>query len=232
MLERVLTIDGPAGSGKGTVGQQLALRLGWRFLDSGALYRACAYLAEQNNLALTDTHALLGAMERVEFQSVPSAQGGEAKVLLNGQDISAEIRTVACGQRASKLAVNELLRRRLLWIQRHYYRPPGLVADGRDMGTVVFPNALLKVYLTATVAIRAQRKFNQLKVLDVTLNYDKIYKEIENRDRRDATRRHAPLVTPDGALVVDTSSLTVDEVLRCVLNDVNSKLTFFESEAQ
>ncbi len=229
MGEWIITIDGPAGSGKGTIGQRLAVELGWRFLDSGALYRCCAYLIFKNSLAEDDADGLLRALDEFEFESVPGESGHEAKVLLNGEDLSLAIRTAACGQMASRLAIRKDLRRRLLVIQRQYYRPPGLVADGRDMGTVVFPNALLKVFLTADIAVRAQRKFKQLKEKEISLNYDKIYREIENRDLRDSTRRHAPLMAPKGALTVDTSSLSVNEVLQCVLNGVHLKRAELES---
>ncbi len=232
MSERVVTIDGPAGSGKGTVGQQLAIRLGWHFLDSGALYRACAYVAVQNGITAETIDALLDHLERVRFETKPVSQGGEARVLLNGEDISAAVRTAECGQMASKIAVNQNLRSALLNVQRKYCRPPGLVADGRDMGSVVFPKAMLKVYLTASLKVRSQRKFKQLKEKEISLKYDKIYKEIENRDLRDSTRRHAPLTTPEGALVVDTSSLSVDEVLQLVLDGVYIKMNTLESEAQ
>ncbi len=232
MSERVVTIDGPAGSGKGTVGQQLAIRLGWHFLDSGALYRACAYVAVQNGITAEIIDALLDHLEQVKFETIPVSQGGEARVLLNGEDISAAVRTAECGQMASKLAVNQNLRRALLNLQRKYCRPPGLVADGRDMGSVVFPTAMLKVYLTASLKIRSQRKFKQLKEKEISLKYDKIYKEIENRDLRDSTRSHAPLTTPEGALVVDTSSLSVDDVVQLVLDEVYVKMNTLESEAQ
>lgn len=232
MSERVVTIDGPVGSGKGTVGQQLAIRLGWHFLDSGALYRACAYLAVQNGITAERTDALLDHLERVKFETIPVSEGGEARVLLNGEDISTAVRTAECGQMASKIAVNQNLRRALLNVQKKYYRPPGLVADGRDMGSVVFPHAMLKVYLTASLKVRSQRKFKQLKEKEISLKYDKIYKEIENRDLRDSTRSHAPLTTPEGALVVDTSSLSADEVLQLVLDGVYAKMNTLESEAQ
>ena len=213
MSERVVTIDGPVGSGKGTVGQQVAIDLGWRFLDSGGLYRACAYVAVQNNITEKRIDELLDHLERVKFETIPVLQGGEARVLLNGEDISAAVRTAECGQMASKIAINQNLRRVLLNVQRNYCQPPGLVADGRDMGSVVFPNAMLKVYLTASLKVRSQRKFKQLKEKEISLKYDKIYREIENRDLRDSTRSHAPLTTPEGALVVDTTSLSADEAI-------------------
>ncbi len=232
MSNRVVTLDGPAGSGKGTVGQRLAVRLGWRFLDSGALYRSCAFIAVQNNLTAAETDRLLEHLNTMVFESIPNKDGGEARVLVNGEDISESIRTAACGRMASQLATSKDLRHALLDIQRSYCQAPGLIADGRDMGSIVFPDALLKVFLTASLQIRSQRKFKQLKEKDLSLRYDKIYKEIENRDRRDSTRSHAPLITPEGALVVDTSTLSVDEVLQLVLGHIQSKLNTIEMEAQ
>ena len=222
MTQRIVTIDGPAGSGKGTVGQQLAVRLGWRFLDSGALYRACAYLAVQHQLDPEEPQALIKWLEHFEFESIPSDSNQEAQVWLNGEEISVAIRTADCGQMASKLAVNPAIRHALLAIQREYYRPPGLIADGRDMGSVIFPDAVLKVYLTASLEVRAKRKLKQLKEKDISLKYDNIYREIEKRDLRDSTRSHAPLATPEGALVVDTSLLDVEQVTKVVLEGIYS----------
>lgn len=232
MTDRIVTIDGPAGSGKGTIGQQLARRLGWRFLDSGALYRACAHLTVMNSLDLDEPKSIVAQLASFEFASLPAGPNEEAVVLLNGEDISAAIRTAKCGELASKLAVSPEVRKALLVIQRAYYRPPGLIADGRDMGSIVFPHALLKVFLTASLEVRAKRKFKQLKEKEISLKYDKIYTEIENRDLRDSTRSHAPLTTPEGALVVDTSNLGVEQVMQVVLEGVYSNLEAFESEAQ
>ncbi len=232
MADRIVTIDGPAGSGKGTIGQQLARQLDWRFLDSGALYRACAHLIVTNHLELDNSASIAAQLAGIEFESIPSEPNEEAQVLLNGKDVSAAIRTAECGQMASKLAVSPVVRNALLVVQRAYYRPPGLIADGRDMGSVVFPDALLKVFLTASLEVRAKRKFKQLKEKDLSLKYDKIYGEIENRDLRDSTRSHAPLTSPEGALVVDTSKLGVQQVVHLVLKSICSNLETFESEAQ
>ncbi len=232
MPDRIVTIDGPAGSGKGTIGQKLALELGWRFLDSGALYRACAHLAVKHNLDPDVPELIIDHLNDFEFESIPAGSNEEAKVLLNSEDISFEIRTADCAQMASRIAVSHAIRSALLLIQREYYHPPGLVADGRDMGSVVFPNAMMKVFLTASLEVRAKRKFKQLKNKDISLKYDKIYKEIENRDLRDSTRSHAPLTTPEGALVVDTSTLDIEQVLQTVLEGVYSNINAFESEAQ
>ena len=163
MVDRIVTIDGPAGSGKGTIGQRLALHLGWRFLDSGALYRACAYFVSQKGVSLADSATVVKHLKDIEFESIPTEQGEEATVFLNGEDVGANIRTSECGQMASKLAVDGEVRKSLLNIQRNYYQPPGLVADGRDMGSVVFPDALLKVFLTASPGNSRSKKIQTVE---------------------------------------------------------------------
>ena len=220
----VVTIDGPAGSGKGTVGQKLALRLGWNFLDSGALYRTCACIVSENSLPVSQIESIVEYLQAIDFRSVASPFGGEASVFLGGLEISERIRTPQCGRLASQLAVHPEIRQVLLSIQRNYNRSPGLVADGRDMGTVVFPDAAFKVFLTANLRSRAQRKYNQLKNQGIQVNYDNIYNEIRSRDERDSTRSHAPLTTPEGALTLDTSSMDADEALMSVLDGLNTIL--------
>ena len=231
-MKRIVTLDGPAGSGKGTIGQRLAVTLGWRFLDSGALYRAVAHLAKGRSLSGESCAAIVEELREIEFESIPAGPNEEARVMLNRADISAAIRTAECGRRASELAVNGTIRAALLDVQRAYYCLPGLVADGRDMGSVVFPDAFLKVFLTARLDIRAARKFKQLKEKDISLKYDKIYREIEERDQRDSSRSHAPLKTPEDALVVDTSSLNADETVQVVLEEVYSGLNRFAVAGQ
>ena len=216
-LQKVVTIDGPAGSGKGTIGQQLALKLGWHFLDSGALYRACAYIAREYGLADSDSNSIVSHLTRNKFVTKPVANGSEAKVLFNDKDISSHIRTAEFGQMASNLAADAMIRSGLLQFQRDYLREPGLVADGRDMGTVVFSNAFFKVFLTAELSVRAMRKFKQLKNKEIHLKYDKIYTDLQSRDLRDSTRIHAPLKTPKDALILDTSSMSVEEVVDFML---------------
>ena len=218
----VVAIDGPAGSGKGTVGQKLALELGWEFLDSGALYRVCAFVAVEKSLDSDKPDEILEAVKNREFRSVPRADGDEAVVFLDGLDVSGQIRTPAIAQLASQLATSKRIRAGLMSVQRNYQRSSGLVADGRDMGTVVFPHANLKVYLDASLDARVKRKYIQLKNKGICVNFDRLYNEIRQRDVRDTTRIHAPLAKPDGALVIDTSNLTPDEVIIRILDELNS----------
>ncbi len=216
-LQKVVTIDGPAGSGKGTIGQRLALKLGWHFLDSGALYRACAYIAREYGLADNNSQTIVSHLICNKFVTMPVTNGNEAKVLINDKDISRYIRTAELGQLASKLAADATIRSGLLQFQRNYLREPGLVADGRDMGTVVFSNAFFKVFLTADLSVRAKRKFKQLKNKEIHLKYDKIYTDLQSRDLRDSTRTHAPLRPPKDALTIDTSSMNIEEVVEFML---------------
>ena len=220
MSMNIITIDGPAGSGKGTIGQQLALRLGWNFLDSGALYRSVGYFLLVNNLSIEDS-GTLSELSKFDFRCVAQNEG-EALVLLNGEDVGSKIRTAECGNLASKVATHGEIRKALLKIQRRYCRQPGLVADGRDMGSVVFPEAAIKVYLTASLQVRAQRKFKQLKAKEISIKYSKIYADIENRDLRDSTRSHAPLVVAEDAFFLDTSLMDISEVFQKVLDRAKS----------
>ena len=228
---KVVTIDGPVGSGKGTVGQKLALKLGWGFLDSGALYRVCALVATENSLDSSRSNTILEIVGDSDFRSEPRADGEEALVFLKGANVSEQIRTPDIAKFASELAVNKSIRAGLMSIQKNYLRESGLIADGRDMGTVVFPDALLKVYLDASLHARAKRKYIQLKNKGICVNFDTLYKEIEQRDARDSTRIHAPLTKPEGALVIDTSNLPPDEVVIRILNELDTVCRMeFESE--
>lgn len=210
----VVTIDGPSGTGKGTIAELLAKRLGWHCLDSGALYRVLGLAAQRRGVDLDSGDALarLAAGLSLELR--------DARVFLDGEDVSDAIRTEAAGAAASRVAAHPAVREVLLDWQRAAARPPGLVADGRDMGSVVFPQARLKVFLTASADERAMRRYKQLKDkgLDVSLSH--LATEIRERDERDSTRSVAPLVAPAGAVVVDTTSLSIDEVLDRVLEAV------------
>ena len=228
---KVVTIDGPVGSGKGTVGQKLALKLGWGFLDSGALYRVCALVATENSLDSSRSNTILEIVGDSDFRSEPRADGEEALVFLKGANVSEQIRTPDIAKFASELAVNKSIRAGLMSIQKNYLRESGLIADGRDVGTVVFPDALLKVYLDASLYARAKRKYIQLKNKGICVNFDTLYKEIEQRDARDSTRIHAPLTKPEGALVIDTSNLPPNEVVIRILNELDTVCRMeFESE--
>ncbi|HEY3808571.1 MAG TPA: (d)CMP kinase [Steroidobacteraceae bacterium] len=208
----VVCIDGPSGSGKGTVSRLLAQRTGWRLLDSGALYRLVALAGQLAGLRAdddVDAHARLALAMRIEF---PSQSDGRERVLLNGKEVAAELRTEAAGAGASRVAAWPAVRQALLQRQRAFAVPPGLIADGRDMGTVVFPASALKIFLTASAAERAQRRYNQLKEKDSSVTLAALSLDIAERDRRDMTRAAAPLVPAADAIVLDSTGLNAAEV--------------------
>ncbi|WP_457675162.1 (d)CMP kinase [Thiolapillus sp.] len=214
----VLTIDGPSGSGKGTVAARVAGELGWHVLDSGALYRLTGLAARRAGVDFAD-HAAVAEIARhlpVRFE------GG--KVLLDGEDVSLAIRTETAGNDASKVAAIPEVRAALLDWQRGYARPPGLVADGRDMGTVVFPDAPVKIFLDASAGERARRRYKQLKEKGIDVSLSGLIAEIEERDQRDRNRSVAPLVPADDALVIDSTSMEVEEVVDRVLQAVRKAL--------
>ena len=212
----VIAIDGPSGSGKGTVARQVASRLGWHLLDSGALYRLVALAGADRGLAPDDEtgHAAVAAALAAEFQADPA---GDERILLDGREVTLALRTEAAGAAASRVAAMPAVRQALYARQRGYARAPGLVADGRDMGTVVFTDAPLKVYLTASAAERAQRRYKQLKEKGLTANLAALSLEIEERDRRDSTRPVAPLRPAPDAFVIDSTGVPVEEVVDRVL---------------
>jgi len=209
----VITIDGPSGTGKGTVAHLLAQELGWHILDSGALYRIVGVAALDQAVAVDNSHALVriaNAME-VDFSTV-----FPGSILLDGKEISGRLRLEESGVMASRVATNPALRTALLQRQYSFRRPPGLVADGRDMGTVVFPDALCKFYLTASAEIRAQRRYNQLKDKEVGVSLLGLLRDIQERDERDSTRAVSPLKPAKDALIVDTGPLTIEQVMAVV----------------
>lgn len=212
----VLTIDGPSGSGKGTISRATAERLGWHFLDSGALYRAVGLAASWEGLDFSDPEALARCAERTEIRFV-DRPGDDPAVFVDGVEASAELRTETCAAAASAIAAIPAVRAALVEKQRDFRRPPGLVADGRDMGTVIFPDAPFKVFLTASAEERAQRRYKQLKQkgLDVTLAA--LLREIEARDARDASRPVAPLRPADDAVLIDTTGMPIADVVARVL---------------
>lgn len=212
----ILTIDGPSGSGKGTVSRVVAETLRWRLLDSGALYRLVALAGAEHGLAPQDAaaHARLAVDMDVEFGVGPD--GGE-RVLLGGRDVTQRIRTEEAGQGASRVAAWPSVREALLERQRRFAAAPGLVADGRDMGTVVFPAAPLKIFLTATPEERAARRHKQLKDKGSAVSLAALSREIAERDQRDSTRAVAPLRPAEDALILDSTGLTVAAVVQRVL---------------
>ena len=210
----VLAIDGPSGSGKGTVSRAVARRLGWHFLDSGAIYRALGLAVERDGLSLDDEDAVAKLAGRMDLRF---SSGEPPSVWLDQTDITDRIPTESCGAMASAVAALKPVRQALLQKQRDFRQLPGLVADGRDMGTVVFPDAEFKVFLTASAAVRAQRRHKQLKEKGADVTLARLTKDIEERDERDRTRAEAPLRIADGALVIDSSDLGIDEVIeRCL----------------
>jgi CMP/dCMP kinase len=217
----VLAIDGPSGSGKGTISRQVARRLGWHLLDSGALYRIVALAGQVAGLAPGDEagHAALAEGMQVRFGMTP---GGGEQVLLGpeSRDVTAAIRTEEAGQGASRVAVWPAVRTALLARQRAFAHAPGLVADGRDMGTVVFPAAALKIYLTASAEERALRRYNQLKDKGSGASLAALSLEIAERDRRDSTRAVAPLVPAADAILIDSTHLSIDAVVDQVMAEV------------
>ncbi len=217
----VITIDGPSGSGKGTIAAQIAAHMGWHLLDSGALYRVTAYAVEQADIGFADQE---GAAEIARHLQVRFTEGA---VVWHGTDITLAIRTETMGNQASKIAAMPAVRAALLDWQRQQARLPGLVADGRDMGTVVFPAATLKVFLTASAEERAQRRYKQLEKNGITANISDLIAKIQERDARDRNRRDAPLVPASDAVLIDSTDMSIAAVLDQVLQAAQQPLGGF-----
>ncbi len=214
MSAAVLTIDGPSGAGKGTVSRAVARLLGWNYLDSGSIYRSLAIACLQAGLDLENVDAVCDIAKNL---ALSFDCGDELRVFLGGQDITHLLGTESTGNAASIVAAYPSVRALLLQKQKDFQQVPGLVADGRDMGSVVFPNAQFKVYLTASAEERANRRYKQLIEKGIDANLARITQEIEERDRRDRERATAPLMIPDGALIIDSSSLTIQQVIDQVM---------------
>ncbi|PKO52702.1 MAG: cytidylate kinase [Betaproteobacteria bacterium HGW-Betaproteobacteria-20] len=214
----VITIDGPSASGKGTVAQLVAARLGFHYLDSGALYRIVAFATLQKNIAWNNAQGVSECAKTLNIEFV------NEQVFLNGQEVSNEIRTEAIGKGASQVAVHPPLRAALIDMQHAFCKAPGLVADGRDMGTVIFPKALLKVFLTATTATRAKRRYQQLLDKGQPANYEHILQDLQERDARDQSRASAPLVMADDAILLETDNLGISAAVDTILRNYQHKI--------
>ncbi len=216
----VITIDGPSGSGKGTVAGLLATKLGWKLLDSGALYRLLAFAARNHGVDLTNEEALKVLAAHLDVQFITAPSHNAQQIILEGEDVTDAIRNEQVGAGASQVAALPAVREALLQRQRAFLEAPGLVADGRDMGTVVFPEAPLKIFLTATAQERARRRYLQLKGKGHDANLSILLDEISERDERDSKRAVAPLKPAPDAIQLDSTELSVEQVLEHIMSEV------------
>ena len=208
----VICIDGPSGAGKGTLSQRLATGLGWHLLDSGALYRIVGFAGRRSAVSLEDSDAVAGVARTLDVDFRPTDDG--VSVWLAGEDVTAHLRTEEGGRDASTVAALPAVREALLLRQQELARPPGLIADGRDMGTVVFPRAPLKIFLTASAEARAERRFHQLQGMGESVSLARLLTDIQQRDVRDQSRSVSPLVPAEDAIIIDSTELSADEVLQ------------------
>ena len=221
----VIAIDGPSGSGKGVIAHKLAAHLGFHILDSGALYRLIGLAAKRHGINFDDEAALVKQARTLDVRFEPTGDPEEPlRILLEGADVTLELRTDEAGVDASRVSPLPGVRDGIGELQRSFKRPPGLVADGRDMGTVVFIDALIKIYLTASVQARAERRYNQLKDKDIGVSLHDLFQSIQARDERDMNRKVAPLKPAADAYVIDSSELDIKQVFAQVLSIVNEKL--------
>lgn len=208
----IITIDGPTASGKGTTSKKLAMKLKWNVLDSGSIYRSLSFLSIKNNIHPYEIEKILELLVHFDLKFI------DEKIFLNNINISDEIRKESVGYFASILSMNRLVREKLILLQRKFFNYPGLVADGRDMGTVVFPCAKLKIFLIADINIRAKRRFNQLTEKGYSANLGEIIESIRIRDSRDINRTLSPLIKADDAHVIDSSHMSPEKVVDIILN--------------
>jgi cytidylate kinase len=216
-MTNVITIDGPSGVGKGTISEHLSDQLKWNYLNSGALYRAIAWVARNDLINLNDTKGLEKASKNIIF----SLENKKLKIQYKNKDIGSLIYDEEVAKIASKVSSKPKVRESIINIQRSFKKAPGLVAEGRDMGSVIFPESQLKIFLTASIETRAQRRFKQLKDREFNVSLPALIKDLDARDRRDKERVNSPLVIPEGAFVIETDNLTVIEVKNTVNEKVN-----------
>ncbi len=227
----VITIDGPSGVGKGTTAKRVAAMLGWHFLDSGALYRILAYACQIRSVDLDNTPAVLDVANTMDV-SFDFRVDDAGSVLLDGAAVADSIRNESVARGASVIASNQAVRDALLQRQRDFRQSPGLVADGRDMGTVVFTDAACKIFLTASAEERAKRRYNQLKDNGKGVSLRALLTEISARDERDASRKVAPLVPAEDAVIIDTTELSVEDVLRQVMQEARIRIDSIRGDSQ
>ena len=216
-MTNVITIDGPSGVGKGTISEYLSDQLKWNYLNSGALYRAIAWVARNDLINLNDAKGLEKASKNIIF----SLENKKLKIQYRNKDIGSLIYDEEVAKIASKVSSKPKVRESIINIQRSFKKPPGLVAEGRDMGSVIFPESQLKIFLTASIETRAQRRFKQLKDREFNVSLPALIKDLDARDRRDKDRINSPLVIPKGAFVLETNDLTTVEVKNTVNEKVN-----------
>jgi len=219
----VVTLDGPGGAGKGTISYMLAKKLNWHLLDSGALYRVLALAAQQHGISLENEKALGELAEVLDVQFRPAEDTPVCEVILEGQNVSSVIRTETAGNNASIVAALPAVRAGLLARQKAFQTAPGLIADGRDMGTVVFPSAPVKIFLTASAEERANRRYKQLKEKGFDVSLRDLCNEIKTRDERDANRAVSPLKPADDAILLDSTGVDINEVFERVLAAMTDK---------
>ncbi len=219
----IITLDGPSGTGKGTLCHMLAKHLGWHFLDSGVLYRVLALAAAKRDVSLDDASKLVEIVNEVNLRFL-AHDDLDVKILLDEEDVSQELRTEQTGQNASKVAALPVVRAALLDKQRAFAQLPGLVTDGRDMGTVVFPKAILKIYLYASAEERARRRYLQLQDKGINVSLEQVADELAKRDSRDTERQHAPLKPAEDAVLIDTTGLSIAQVFANILQLIHEKL--------
>ena len=217
MTQKIITIDGPSGAGKGTVSKRLAAQLGYSLLDSGALYRLVALSAQQKNSAISDIEKLVKIAQGLNVSFIPKVDADEVDVFLDGQLVTEKIRAQECGMQASKIAAIPEVRAALLTYQRNFYNGSGLVADGRDMGTTIFPQACLKIFLTASAKERANRRYKQLIEKGISATIGNVLSGVNLRDRQDAERAASPMIPAEDAIIIDSSEMAINEVTESIL---------------
>lgn len=218
----VVTVDGPSGAGKGTLSSLLASKLGWHFLDSGAIYRVLAVATLHHDLPCDDEESIVPLATGLDVSFETEGEG--TRIILEGEDVTDDIRTEQVGAVASKIAALPRVREALLRRQRAFQHEPGLVADGRDMGTVVFPDAVVKIFLTASAQARAERRYAQLKEKGMDVNIARLLTDIQARDERDTQRAVAPLVPAEDAVIIDSTDLDINQVFEKAIDVINSRL--------